>query len=195
MSRRDTRGGDLPLIAWGEELRRRQLIRRRHVRRWTGLIAPLIGVVLGSIALPARPRLVWNASASAPIGLYAVTPGATPRRGDFVIARVPAGVRSLAASRRYIPINVPLVKHVGGVSGDMICAAGMVVTIDGKPAAVRRATDGKGRPMPWWGGCKKVGPGEVFLLSPAAPASFDGRYFGVSAGAEIIGTARLIWAR
>lgn len=195
MSRRDTRGGDLPLLAWGDELRRRKLERRRRLRRWTAFATPIIGAVTLSIALPARPRLVWNATASAPIGLYAVTPGATPRRGDFVIARVPAGVRSLAASRRYIPVNVPLVKHVGGVPGDTICAAGAVVTIDGRPVAIRRSADGAGRTMPWWNGCRSVRPGEVFLLSPGASASFDGRYFGVSSSADIIGTARLIWTR
>ncbi len=195
MSRREPRGGHLPLFAWQAEQRRRQHERRRRVRRWIGIVAPVIGALMVSIALPARPRLVWNATASAPIGLYAVTPGAIPRRGDTVIARVPASVRSLAASRRYIPVNVPLVKHVGGVAGDSICAAATVVTIDGRPVATRRAADGAGRPMPWWHGCHLLRPGEVFLLSPDVPASFDGRYFGVSRAVDIIGTARLVWAR
>ena len=195
MSRREPRTGHLPLFAWREEMRRRQLERRRRLRRWTGLVSPIIGAVALSIALPARPRLVWNASASAPTGLYAVTPGAMPRRGDTVIVRVPLSVRSLAASRRYIPVNVPLVKHVGGITGDTICAAGPVITIESKPVATRRAVDGAGRRMTWWQGCRRVGSGEVFLLSPDAPASFDGRYFGASPATDIIGTARLIWER
>ena len=195
MKRPEPRGGHLPLFAWQEQQRRHQLARRRRVRRWTGLVAPLIGAVALSIIVPTRPRLVWNASASAPIGLYSVTPGAQPRRGDTVVARVPVVVRSLAASRRYIPVNVPLVKHVGGVAGDTVCASGIVITIDGKPAAIRRTVDGAGRPMPWWIGCRQVRPGEVFLLSPDAAASFDGRYFGISPSTDIIGTARLVWAR
>jgi type IV secretory pathway protease TraF len=28
-----------------------------------------------------------------------------------------------------------------------------------------------------------------------APASFDGRYFGVTEGRDIVGKARLLWAR
>lgn len=195
MSWRDTRSGDLPLIAWGEELRRRRLARHRRLRCWTAAVTPVVGAVALSIAWPAAPRLVWNASASAPIGLYAVAAGAVPKRGDMVIARVPATVRTLAAVRRYIPANVPLVKHVGAVAGDTVCAFRTIVTIDGKPSAVRRAVDRAGRPMPWWSGCHRVRPGELFLLSSAAPASFDGRYFGVSSAADVIGTARLIWAR
>lgn len=195
MSRRADPERPLPLIEWGEEMRRRRHEQVRRRRRWAAIVAPVIGIVVVSVELPIAPRLVWNPSASAPIGLYAVAPGATPRRGDFVIVRVPATMRALAASRRYIPINVPLVKHVGAVAGDKVCAAGTVVSIDGSVAAIRRARDGAGRPMPWWRGCRRVGPDEVFLLSPDAPASFDGRYFGVSPSADIIGTARLLWAR
>lgn len=35
---------------------------------------------------PPAPRLVWNATASAPIGLYGVLPGVAPARGEMVIA-------------------------------------------------------------------------------------------------------------
>ena len=195
MSRSDTRGGDLPLIAWGEELRRRKLERRRKMRRWTAFVSPVIGAVTLSIVFPARPRLVWNASASAPIGLYAVSPSGEPRPGNMVIALVPSSVRSLAASRRYIPANVPLVKHVGAVAGDTICAAQSAVSINGRIVAIRRAKDAYGRPMPWWNGCRLLLQGEVFLLSASVPASFDGRYFGVSPRTDIIGTARLLWTR
>lgn len=195
MSRRATRGGDLPLIEWGDALRQRRLDHRRRTRRWATFLAPLVGALALSIALPPAPRLLWNASASAPIGLYIVRPGKVLHRGDTVIARVPEGVRTLAASRRYMPVNVPLVKHVGGVAGDTICASGTGVAIDGKPVAVRRLLDGARRPMPWWTGCRRVLADQIFLLSPDAPASFDGRYFGVSPTSDIVGTARALWLR
>lgn len=194
MSRRAARGGDLPLIAWGDDLRRRRI--RRQKLRWRGmLVAVLICAVTLSVALPPAPRLVWNASASAPIGLYSVSPGQDGRRGDMVIARVPIAVRALAASRRYIPANVPLVKHVGAVPGDTVCAIGSAITIDAKTVAIRRAVDAMRRPMPWWSGCYLLRQGELFLLSPAAPASFDGRYFGISSSTDIVGTARPLWVR
>lgn len=194
MSRRDSRDGDLPLIAWGEELRRRKE-KHLRLRRRVGLVSGPIGAVALSVALPPTPRLVWNASASAPIGLYVVSPGADLKRGDMEIAHVPLTVRSLAAARRYIPANVPLVKHVGAVPGDTVCAIGTIITIDGRIVASRRATDGSGRPMPWWTGCRLLRQGDIFLLAADVPASFDGRYFGVSRSADIIGTARPIWTR
>ena len=194
MSRRESRGGDLPLIAWGEELRHRKLARRR-LRRRIILVAGLLGAVILSAVVPIAPRFVWNGSASAPLGLYLVSPGPDARRGTMVIARVPLAVRVFAASRRYIPADVPLVKHVGAVPGDTVCAIGVRITIDGKVVATRRARDGSGRPMPWWQGCRLLHQGDVFLLAAGVPASFDGRYFGVSATADIIGTARPLWTR
>src|SRR3546814_11532003 len=70
-----------------------------------GVGITLLGLTM---AFPPAPRLVWNASASAPIGLYAVTPGAPVGPGDMVIARVPDPWRMLAARRHYLPANVPL---------------------------------------------------------------------------------------
>ncbi len=194
MSRRGTPGGDLPLIAWGEELRRRKA-KRRRLRTRAALLGALIGAVALSAARPPAPRLVWNASASAPIGLYLVSPGSDDRRGDMVIAWVPIRVAALAAARRYIPIDVPLVKHVGAVPGDTVCAIGTAITIDNQTVATRRASDGVGRRMPWWNGCRILHQGDVFLLADHVPASFDGRYFGISSSADIVGTARPIWTR
>ena len=153
-------------------------------------------VLLGVTALfPPAPRLVWNASASAPVGLYAVTPDAPVDRGDMVIARVPDPWRMLAARRRYIPADVPLVKQVAAAAGDEVCALGAQLLVNGKWAADRRSADANGRPMPWWTGCVTLQGQQLFLLMTHSPASFDGRYFGVTSSAQIIGKARLLWAK
>ena len=141
------------------------------------------------------PLLVWNATASSRVGLYAVTPFAGPRIGDTVVAWAPDGARRLAADRQYLPADVPLVKRVAAVAGDRVCAKGGAMSINGRAAALRRSRDPSGRLMPWWTGCRVLGPGEAFLLSPAAPLAFDGRYFGVSGPGQIMGRARLIWPR
>jgi type IV secretory pathway protease TraF len=47
--------------------------------------------------------------------------------------------------------------------------------------------------MPRWTGCRRLGPGVLFLLCPGRADAFDGRYFGISRRAEIIGTATLLW--
>lgn len=188
----------LPLFAWFEARRaeRRRLVRaRRRLGRYAALIgAGLAGLGL-TIAWPPLPRLVWNASASAPIGLYAVSPGTAPARGEMVIARLPPEARELAARRRYLPRDVPLVKRVAAVAGDAICAAGRMVTVNGKPVAARRATDTVGRPLPAWQGCIRLAPGTVFLLMAETPDSFDGRYFGLTQARDVIGKATPLWLR
>jgi conjugative transfer signal peptidase TraF len=147
-----------------------------------------------TIACPPLPRLVWNASASAPIGLYAVSPGTAVARGDMVIARMPARWRDLAARRRYIPVNVPLVKRVAAGAGDRVCAIRGRVGVNGRAVAVQHHVDGRGRIMPRWHGCMTLSGDAVFLLMDA-PDSFDGRYFGPSKRSDIIGRAHLLWAR
>lgn len=193
MNRRRTGGADAPLFAWGDALRAAKTRRRRLGRRMA-VIAIGTTILVGSAAFPPAPRLVWNASASAPIGLYAVAPGRLAEAGDMVIARVPEPFRLLAATRHYLPLNVPLVKRVAAAAGDEVCALGREIFINGRLAAVRRAADGVGRAMPMWSGCVRLRGRQLFLLMDA-PASFDGRYFGMTEGTDIIGKARLLWAR
>ena len=181
---------DLPLFAWGATLRAAKA-RRRRIARHAVLVGIGCGCLVATIAAPPLPRLVWNASASAPIGLYWVQPGADIEPGDMVIARLPHGIRQMAARRRYLPSNVPLVKRVVAVAGDEVCALGKEVFLNGRPIAGRRTVDGAGRPMPAWSGCVRLRGRQLFLLMDA-PASFDGRYFGVTDGADVIGKARLL---
>jgi len=187
------RTADAPLLDWGDSLRAAKLRRRRLIRR-TAIIGAGIAIVLTSAALPPAPRLVWNVSASAPIGLYAVSPGAPVEPGDMVIARVPERFRSLAAERHYLPMNVPLVKRVIAYAGDEVCALGQEIFVNGRWTAERRVVDGMARPMPMWTGCARLHGRQLFLLMDNA-ASFDGRYFGPTEGKDIIGKARLLWRR
>ena len=193
MCKRPLSGIEAPIFAWGEALRTAKARRRRLVFRG-GCLAVGIAAVALTVAAPPVPRLVWNTSASAPVGLYGVVPGADIVRGDMVIARVPARLRALASARRYLPETVPLVKRVAAVAGDEICALGSEIFRDGRKIAVRKAIDAKRRTMPWWEGCRVLRGREVFLLMDA-PASFDGRYFGITQGNLVLGRAKLLWAR
>ena len=194
MTRRSDRSRNLPLLEWGDQLRQAKR-ERRNLGRRVAVIGAGITLVGLTIAFPPAPRLVWNASASAPIGLYAVTPGATVEPGDMVIARVPDPSRMMAAERRYIPANVPLVKRVAAAAGDEVCALGREIFVNGSWVVERRASDAKGRPMPWWSGCVRLRGRQLFLLMSDSPGSFDGRYFGVTDGNLVVGKARLLWAR
>jgi len=177
---------------------RRILAGRRLKRRRRALLALVVASAVPAtvtVAWRAPTLLVWNASASSPVGLYEVTQSANPRRGDRIVAWAPPAARRLAAERGYLPTRVPLVKSVAAAAGDRVCAVGGQILIDGRLAALRLARDPRRRPMPWWSGCRLLRPGELFLLSPASPLAFDGRYFGITAQNEIIGKASPLWLR
>lgn len=161
----------------------------------TAAVAALCAALTGTLLKRPPPLLLWNASGSSPIGLYLVRPGIRPTVGETAIAWAPDSVRRLADQRHYLPADVPLVKPVAAVAGARICAEGRTITIDGRAVALRQPRDRAGRPMPWWSGCRQLHGGDLFLLSANVPEAFDGRYFGVTRGSEMIGSARLLWAK
>ncbi|KRB82876.1 S26 family signal peptidase [Sphingomonas sp. Root710] len=193
MARRDRDRSATPLLDWGDQLRATKRRRQRVGRRIaiTGFGIALLGL---TIMFPPSPRLVWNASASAPVGFYRVTSGAPIERHDMVIAWIPERFRRFAAERRYLPATVPLVKRVAALAGDEICALDGRIFVNGRPVAVRRDTDRQGRAMPIWSGCIRLHGRQLFLLMDN-PASFDGRYFGATEARAVIGKARLLWRR
>lgn len=171
-------------------------IEPRSRRNWHRVL--VLGILVGALGLaaafPPRPLLVWNVSASAPVGVYAVGGVGTIAAGDMVLARAPERWRKLAAARHYLPANVPLVKRAAALSGDTVCAVGETIFVNGRQMARRRAADGRGRAMPWWTGCETLSGDTLFLLMDA-PDSFDGRYFGPTRRGDVIGEARLLWGR
>ena len=173
-------------------------LRRRRGHRPRAILA--LGMLgLGAAGLPLlgrpAPLLIYNASASAPIGLYRVRPADPIRRGDLVLARTPPSVRRLAAERGYLPESVLLVKRVAATVGDTVCARDRAVTIDGRHVAEQLAADADGRPLPAWTGCRTLGPDEIFLLMADVPDSFDGRYFGPVPASAVIGRLVPLWLR
>lgn len=182
----------LPLFDRLPPLPRTELRPRRR-RRPALLLAAGLASLTATIVLPPVPRLIWNASASAPIGLYAVSPHASLQRGDMVFAWPPPAARDLAASRRYLPRNVPLLKRISASAGDTVCARQLAVTVNGRPVAIRRAFDRTGRPLLAWQGCIRLSAGQFFLLMTDSPDSFDGRYFGVTQAHDLIGRATPLW--
>ncbi|MBG6118423.1 conjugative transfer signal peptidase TraF [Sphingobium sp. JAI105] len=141
------------------------------------------------------PRLVWNATASAPIGLYAVSPGASPIVGDLALVMPDARLAHWLARRHALPLGVPLIKHVAATAGQTVCRSGVTILIDGRPVARARAHDTAGRPLPVWAGCRRLGSGEIMLLNAAVEDSFDGRYFGPLSAEGLIGTVRPMLTR
>jgi conjugative transfer signal peptidase TraF len=139
------------------------------------------------------PRLLWNASASTPIGLYALHSPDQLKVGDLVADRPPLALSRYMAVRYYLPLGVPLLKYVGAVSGQTVCRHGLTISVDNVAVATARTRDHAHRPLPVWQGCRTLKAGEIFLLNASAPDSFDGRYFGVVPVSTVAARARPFW--
>ncbi|MHA1599429.1 MAG: S26 family signal peptidase [Alphaproteobacteria bacterium] len=151
-----------------------------------GTAIPVLALAIASVvSLP--KKLIYNASASAPIGFYWIDQRPI-QRGVYVYVRVPERVRNLVIERGYLPPNVPLLKRVVGLYGDRICRQFGEISVNGSVVARAKMRDGQGREMPEWHGCHFLTESSVFLLQDH-PQSFDGRYFGPVDRRLIIGRA------
>lgn len=158
----------------------------------TGVAVGLIGV---SAAVRGDPILLWNASASVPVGFYAVKPLRNPQIGDLVAARPPEALADWLAARRYVGGDTPLLKHIAALPGGVVCRRGTTILIDGTAVVSALERDRFGRRLPIWQGCRVLRDGEVFFLNADQPASLDGRYFGPLDAGTIIGRATPVWTR
>lgn len=147
-------------------------------------------LAIGGLAfVHVSPRLIWNASASAPIGLYAVASDEDLSIDDLVVVDPPKPLASYLDERGYLPDGVPLLKHIAALPGQRICRDGTVVTVDDITMAQAQPSDRFGRDLPVWQGCHIVAETELFLLNPSHPDSLDGRYFGALPAGVVIGRA------
>ncbi|AZP49962.1 TPA: S26 family signal peptidase [Yersinia enterocolitica] len=155
---------------------------------WAAFVSPL-------------PRLTYNPSDSVAVGWYRIEPfdprtASLPRPlsvDSIVLVPLPAEAAALAAQRGYLPTHIPLLKRVGAVAPQHVCIVAGQVRIDGVPSAAVLPADRLGRPLPSWPQCRRLAPGELFLLSVTNPASFDSRYFGPVSASTVIGVAHPVW--
>jgi len=167
----------------------------RRALRATAAATTIFSTLFVAVAwLKPAPRLLWNASASAPTGLYRVDVGAPPRLGDLVAIAPPPVLATFLAQRGYLPRGVPLLKRVVGLPGALVCRSGVFVTVDGVAVARALPRDRANRPLPAWVGCRLVRRDQLFLVN-AARNSLDGRYFGPVSARGLIGTAHPLLTR
>lgn len=155
---------------------------------WAALVSPL-------------PRLTYNPSDSVAVGWYRIDPF-DPRTASLpgslsvdsiVLVPLPATASTLAAQRGYLPTRIPLLKRVGAVAPQHVCIVAGQVRLDGVPSAAALPADRLGRALPSLPLCRRLEPGELFLLSVTNPASFDSRYFGPVSASAVIGVAHPVW--
>jgi len=171
-----------------------RVVNRRALRA-TAAAATIFSTLFVAVAwLKPAPRFLWNASASAPTGLYRVDLGEPPPPGDLLPIAPPPPPGKFLAQRGYLPRGVPLLKRVVGLPGALVCRSGVFVTVNGVAVARALARDRAGRPLPVWTGCRIVGRDQLFLVN-ASRDSLDGRYFGPMPAVGLLGTAHPILTR
>ena len=166
--------------------------------RRAGRIALLGGLGVAAFALAGAkalpPILIWNTTASAPIGFYGVRPYGAASIGDWVAVRpAPAWVRWLDG-QGYLPLGALLIKQIAAVHPSRVCRDGARLTVDGRLVATAEHYDRRGRSLPVWSGCIHLAADQVFLLN-AAPGSLDGRYLGPIHRSLIVGRVTRLLTR
>ena len=104
----------------------------------TMLTAVVTSITLGSSAFVDPPKtLIWNASASAPVGLYAVQAANDLAVTDLVAVMPPPLIAEFLADRGYLPNGMPLLKRILALPGQTICRNGLDILPMAPPTAAR----------------------------------------------------------
>ncbi len=151
-------------------------------------------LAIGALIVPRQgPALIWNATASTPIGLYALRPTPGLHAMELVAIKPPEPIATFLADGGFLPEGALLLKHVLALAGQTVCRSDRRITIDGIDAGEAKDRDHLNRPLPVWTGCRTIRANEVFVLNPFVPDSLDGRYFGPLPITSIIGRAMPLW--
>ncbi|WP_180899655.1 S26 family signal peptidase [Martelella soudanensis] len=163
---------------------------RRRILTVTALA--VIGIVATS-AVDWPTKLIWNATASTPVGFYTVEPADTLDVPDLVAVMPPEPLERFMVERGYVGRGVPLLKRVLGLPGQRICRLRSAITVDGVEVGQALQRDRMGRDLPVWQGCRVIGDDEIFLMNWEVRDSLDGRYFGPIPASSVIGRALPLW--
>ena len=99
----------------------------------------------GLAFLHPAPRLIWNATASTPIGLYTLRPVGQLHALELVAARLPEPIANVLADGGFLPKGVPLLKRVMALPGQTVCRSGDAITVDAVDVGAAHDRDHLGR--------------------------------------------------
>jgi len=148
----------------------------------------IVSLVTPAVLQPHR-MLLWNASASVPVGLYLLETTDGRYVSELVAVMPPEPLASYLEAGNYLPRAVPMLKHVLALPGQTVCREGLVVTVDKVVVGMARERDRRGRSLPVWQGCRAVPEDALFLMNSRSADSLDGRYFGPLPRSAVTGRA------
>lgn len=151
-----------------------------------------LGIAAAS-AVDLPTKLIWNATASAPIGFYTLEPAARIEAHELVAVMPPEPLAAFVVGRGYVGRGVPMLKRVAGLPGQRVCRTGRTITVGGIVMGEALERDRIGRELPVWQGCRVVADGDLFLMNGDVGDSLDGRYFGPIPTSSVIGRAQPLW--
>jgi conjugative transfer signal peptidase TraF len=148
--------------------------------------ATLVAVCLLGAWMPAALGYCLNITPSEPVGIYRRAAGGA-ERGILVLMNQP---RDSASSifGRYLPANIPLIKRIAAMPGDVVNASARGVRINGIlwPDSAPLTHDQEGRSLqPYPFGTYRVAAGQLWVMSNH-PRGLDSRYFGPVTESSVI---------
>ena len=162
----------------------RQWILRAVVGLTGGAIAA--GVCLFGDWLPLGLGYCLNITPSEPVGIYRLVPGEA-ERGTLILLQQPHDPAATIL-RPYVPANLPLIKRVAAIPGDVVQAGAHGVYVNGRlwPDSVPLTHDQEGRSLrPYPFGVYRVAAGRLWVMSNH-PRGLDSRYFGPVPASSVI---------
>src|SRR5260370_7339107 len=93
----------------------------------------VILAIAGRSFLPITPKLIWNASASAPIGLYAVRSAADLGVTDLVAVDAPEPLAGFLSRRQNPPPGVPPMNRIPALPAQTLCPLPPPLTLHPPP--------------------------------------------------------------
>jgi len=139
-----------------------------------------------------RPAVLFNPSPSEPPGLYRLS-SARPVPGRIIAFKVPAAGRAYAAAHLTYVARSAILKEIAAGEGALVCERGGLVSIEGRVRGKVANVDRAGVPLPHWSGCRRLAPGQFFVLSNRIPNSFDSRYYGPVSRSDLLGVYQPLW--
>jgi conjugative transfer signal peptidase TraF len=132
--------------------------------------------------------IVFQESASMPVGYYFIYPSKTIEANNIVLIDISKKLSDFLISRGYLKGNKPLLKEVLAVPGDAVCFHESTVSVANKDFPLFKL-DKEGRVLPKIKYCSTLERDEYFVIGTASEHSFDSRYFGIINGDQILGKA------